>query len=380
MTTTTRFGMLVAMVVLAACGQQATLKELQVSPPVTEVTQNLTAPVSAVAVYSDGTQRDVTAEVQWSSQDAQVATAAGGLIQAGEQAGATILTAAWSGLQSTARVDVVAAALVSLTVATEAATLPAGTTTRATASGLFSDGRTRDVTAAVQWQVAGAALSVDLAGTVRGEATGQGDVVAALAGQSASASVTVTDAVAVSVALQGVAATMPLGLTAPITVLATFTDGSVRDVTAEAGLEVLDPTVATVDASGTLRVLAAGAKELRGLTPGATELRASYAGLSAAAPVQITAAVLVSIAITPPHGAIKSGFLYDFSAAGTYSNGDVLDLTMTLTWSSGDQELARVYRELGPNVLLARLPGTVAISATDPASGVTASVDWTISR
>lgn len=380
MTTTTRFGMLVAMVVLAACGQQATLKELQVSPPVTEVTQNLTAPVSAVAVYSDGTQRDVTAEVQWSSQDAQVATAAGGLIQAGEQAGATVLTAAWSGLQSTARVDVVAATLVSLTVATEAAALPAGTTTRATASGLFSDGRTRDVTAAVQWQVAGAALSVDLAGTVRGEATGQGEVVAALAGQSASASVTVTDAVAVSVALQGVAATMPLGLTAPITVLATFTDGSVRDVTAEAGLEVLDPTVATVDASGTLRVLAAGAKELRGLTPGATELRASYAGLSAAAPVQITAAVLVSIAITPPHGAIKTGSLYDFSATGTYSNGDVLDLTLALTWSSADQELARVYRELGPNVLLARLPGTVAISATDPASGVSASIDWIISR
>lgn len=380
MTTMTRFGMLVAMVVLAACGQQATLKELQVSPPVTEVTQNLSAPVSAVAVYSDGTQRDVTAEVQWSSQDAQVASAAGGLIQAGDLAGATILTASWSGLESTVRVDVVAATLVSLTVATEAATLPAGLTTRATASGLFTDGRTRDVTASVQWQVAGAALSVDLAGTVRGEAPGQGDVVAALAGQSASSPVTVTDAVAVSVDLQGVAATMPLGLTAPITVLATFSDGSVRDVTAEAGLEVLDPTVATVDVSGTLRILAAGAKELRGLATGATELRASYAGLSDAAPVQITAAALVSIQITPPHGAVKGGFLYDFTATGTYSNGDVLDLTLALTWSSGDQELARVYTDLGPNVLLARLPGTVAISATDPATQVTATIDWVISR
>jgi hypothetical protein len=173
---------------------------------------------------------------------------------------------------------------------------------------------------------------------------------------------------------------MPLGLTAPITVLATFSDGSVRDVTAEAGLEVLDPAVATVDVSGTLRILAAGAKELRGLATGATELRASYAGLSDAAPVQITAAALVSIEITPPHGAVKSGFLYDFTATGTYSNGDVLDLTLALTWSSGDQELARVYTDLGPNVLLARLPGTVAISATDPATQVTATIDWVISR
>jgi len=379
-TTRTRFGMLVAMVVLAACGKQATLKELQVSPPVTEVTQNLSAPVSAVAVYSDGTQRDVTAEVQWTSQDAQVASAAGGLIQAGDQAGATVLTAAWAGLQSTTRVDVIAAKLVSLVVTTEAATLPAGLTTRATASGRFNDGRTRDVTSSVQWFAAGAALSIDLAGTVRGEAPGQGDVIAALAGESASTPVTVTDAVAVSVQLQGVAATMPLGLTSPVSVLATFSDGSVRDVTAEAGLEVVDPTVATLDVSGTLRILAAGAKELRGLVPGATELRATYGGLVAVASVEITAAALVSIEIVPPHGAVKSGFLYDLGAKGTYSNGDVLDLTLSLTWSSGNQELARVYRDLGPNVFLARLPGTVTLTATDPASQVSGTFDWVISR
>ena len=82
--TATKFGMLVAMVVLAACGQApVTLQELQVQPPVTEVTENLRTGVSAIAVYSDGTRQDVTAQVEWSSMDATVATASGGLIQGG---------------------------------------------------------------------------------------------------------------------------------------------------------------------------------------------------------------------------------------------------------------------------------------------------------
>ncbi|MCM2334304.1 MAG: hypothetical protein NDI82_10200, partial [Anaeromyxobacteraceae bacterium] len=112
--TATRLGVLVAMVVLAACGKApATLQELQIQPPVTEVTEHLRAGVTAIAVYSDGARQDVTAQVEWSSMDAAVATAADGFVQGG-QPGSTYLTATWGGLASQARVDVVAAELVTL--------------------------------------------------------------------------------------------------------------------------------------------------------------------------------------------------------------------------------------------------------------------------
>ena len=149
--TATKLGMLAAVAVLAACGKApATLQELQVQPPVTEVTEHLRAGVAAIAVYSDGTQQDVTAQVEWSSLDAAVATAAAGYIQGG-QPGSTYLTASWSGLTSQARVDVVAADLLALTVATDAAARPAGLTAQATASGAFSDGSEADLTGQLTW-------------------------------------------------------------------------------------------------------------------------------------------------------------------------------------------------------------------------------------
>lgn len=379
MTTTTRFGILVAMVVLAACGQEARLQALQVTPPVTEVTEHLRANVTAIAVYSDGTQRDVTAEVQWTSQDAAVASAEAGVVQAG-QPGSTYLTAAWSGLETSARVDVVAATLLALQVTTDAATLPAGLTARASASGTFSDGSTRDVTASVQWSASGGAVTVDAAGTVRAVLPGLVDVVATLDGATAAAPVEVTEAQAVSLELRNVAAALPLGLTAAFQVVATFTDGTVRDVTAEAALEVADAAIATVDGSGTLRVLAAGAKELRGLAAGTTELRAAYAGLAAAAPVEITAAVLVAIEVSAPHGAIKQGNIYYFSAAGTFSDGAVTDLTAALTWTSSDQGVARVYDFIAPSAILAFAEGTATISAIDPVSQVTGTYQLTVAK
>lgn len=378
--TATRIGMMVAMVVLAACGKPgATLQELQISPPVTEVTENLRANVTAVAVYSDGARVDVTAEVQWSSMDAGVATASGGVVQAG-QPGSTYLTAAWSGLESSARVDVVAAQLLALQVATDAASRPAGLTARATATGDFSDGSTRDVTASVQWSTSGAAAAVDAAGTVRALAAGPVDVVASLNGLSAAAPFTVTAAEAVSLAFQDVLAAMPLGVAADVKVLATFTDASVADVTAEAVLTVADASVATVDGAGSIGILSTTTRKVRGLAAGRTELQAAYAGLSAAAPVEVLPAALSALTISGPNGAVKKGDVVFFSAQGTFTDGSVQDMTGLVTWTSGNQAFALVYDFIGPGAVLAYDVGTVTISAIDPVTQVTATYDLSVRK
>ena len=64
-TTMTRFGTMAAMAVaLVACGgaEAPALAELQISPAVTEVTENLQASVVATAVYADGTTADTVDE------------------------------------------------------------------------------------------------------------------------------------------------------------------------------------------------------------------------------------------------------------------------------------------------------------------------------
>lgn len=379
--TAMRFGLAMAMVVLAACGKPgATLQELQISPPNAEVTESLRTNVTAVAVYSDGGRVDVTNEVEWSTQDAAVATATGGLIQAG-QPGSTYLTASYSGLQTSARVDVIAATLLALQVSTDAASRPAGLSARATASGDFSDGTTRDVTAAVQWSTSGAAAAVDAAGNVRAIAAGPVDVVATLNGLTASAPFTVTAAEAVALAFQDVVASMPLGVAADLKVLATFTDESVVDVTAEAVLTVADTSVATIDGAGSIGILSTTARKVRGLAPGTTEVQAAYAGLTAAAPVEVLPAALSSLAISGPAGAVKKNDVAFLTAQGTFTDGSVQDLTTQVTWTSGDQGIAQMYYYRWPEVgALGVEAGTVTITAIDPVSQVTATFELTIKK
>lgn len=372
MTKATKLGMLVAMVVLAGCGQPpATLQELQVQPPVTEVTENLRASVTAIAVYSDGARQDVTAQVEWSTLDAAVATAAAGLIQGG-QPGSTYLTASYAGLASQARVDVVAADLLTLSVATDVAARPAGLTAQAAATGTFSDGSTRDVTAAVAWTTSGAAAAVDAAGRIQAVAAGQVDVVATLSGTVAAAAFQVTAAEVVSLAFQDLAASLPIGLTADVLLVATYTDGSTAEVAAQAALEIVDVGVATVDAAGSIGILSATARKLRGVAAGATTLVASFGGQRVSAPVEVLPAALQSLAIAAPAGRVKKGEVSAFRAFGTFSDGSELELTGQVSWTSADQTYAIVYGFMDPGSIFARENGAVTIRATDPVTGLSA--------
>lgn len=370
MTTTTRIGMLVALVAMVACGKQpVTLKELQVSPAVTEVTEGLTARVGVAAVYSDGNVQDVTAQVTWSTQDAAVAGATGGLVQAG-QPGSTFLSASWSGLTTNARVDVIAATLLSMRVTLDAGSVPAGLAAQAVAYGTFSNGTERVITDAVAWSTSSGAAAVDAAGAVRGLVTGQADVVATLNGLNAAATLDVTDALATGLELRDVAASLPLGLSSGFQVWASFTDGTSRDVSNEAIIAIADGAVAAVDGAG-IGIQAAGPKSVRGLAAGATVLSATFAGFEASASVQVTGAVLVSIAITPPHGTVHKGELLAFTAEGTLSDGQPVDVTNQVTWMSASQDVAVVYSMLAKGTILARDVGEVVISVVDPATQVT---------
>lgn len=365
-----------AALLLAACGSAARLEALEITPGVTEVTEHLQAQVRATARWDDGSRRDVTAEAAWASQDEAIATVSAGLVQAGPP-GATYLTAAWEGLQASARVQVLPAVLLALEVSVEGlevdeTTLAAGVTVHVTVLGTYSDGSVRDVTSQVAWSDdhGDEPVLVDLEGHLHAEAPAALTLRTTLDGVTHDLEVVVTAAAPVALALAGLEAPLPAGDRAHLRVFALLTDGTTADVTGAAALEVADPTVASLDLDATLLVLRAGT----------TAVEASYQGLLATATLQATEAVLRSITIAPPDDELEAGELAYFTATGASSDGSVQDLTRALRWSTTDPVVAIAYMWLQPGAILARLPGTVTIVALHEASGLEGRLEVIIER
>ncbi len=369
MRTSARFGSMVAVVAwlaaaLAACGgQEVRLQRLEISPGAAQVTEHLTTALRVDAIWDDGGRKDVTAEATWSSQDEAVAAVTAGQVRAGA-VGSTYVTATWSGLTTSSRVDVLAAQLLSLRVLAGQTTLPAGLSTQLQVLGTYSDGTERDVTGLVLWDDGDGDEDdgglVDRVGTCHCDDEREVTLRATLDGVTAEIPMTFTAALPVSLTLAGLDEVLPAGLHAHPVVLALLTDGRTADVSAAATLEVADGAVAAVGADGALQALAAGA----------TEVRASYQGLQATATLRVSAAVLVSIEVTLAAGEPEPGHLLYFAATGRRSDGTAFDATRAVDWTTGDTRVAISYAIIQKGAVLARAAGTTEVIATAPASGV----------
>jgi hypothetical protein len=373
MRTTTSTGALLAAALLASCGgEAATLLRLEISPPVTEVTEHLHADATVTAVMDDGTSQDVTAQATWWTVDQAVATISGGRVR-GDAPGGTYLVAAWGGLQVSARVQVLPAVLLSLRVTAEQTVLPAGVVTHVEAWGDFSDWTTRNVTGDVEWSSRPAdaacqdeeeqeeedALDVDDEGHLHGHYECALTLVASLAGRTTSLPLQVIPAEPAALALVLDRDTLPLGAHAHVRVEARLTDGSTLDVTREAVLEI-DGAVAGWDDDGVLQ----------GVGVGTTAVVATWQAWRTSGRLDVTAAELRSIQVIPPAEAVAPGRLLYFTAAGSYTDGTVRDLTASLTWTTSSDVFAVSYPFIRPGAILARAAGTATVYASDPTTGL----------
>jgi len=178
------------------CPRPAHPVSLRVEPPEAAVKVGESAQFHGVAVYPDGSERDVTAEAAWSVSDPQVASIASGLAT-GLKAGRTDVVADWQGLTGKALLVVVEepeppTPLV-LRVEPPEATVKVGETIQYRAIASFSDGSGRDVTQEAAWSIADASVASIASGLATGLKPGQTDVVAAWQNLTASAQLTVVE-------------------------------------------------------------------------------------------------------------------------------------------------------------------------------------------
>lgn len=333
----------------------ATLVSIQVTPPVWQGAVGLGQRYTAIGTFSDRSTADITTSATWQASDAgKVSVDAAG--QAAMLAdGTATLTAELSGVRSNAAsITVTRATLVGLQITPATASQPLGLTQPYSAIGLYSDGRTADVTTTVAWQSSDATrAAISAAGLATTAAAGAAQVTATLEGvTSNTATLTVTPAALLSIAISPATVSKAAGLTQAYTAVGTYTDGTTPDITGAVSWQSADTGKATITPTG----LATG------VAVGAPTITASLNGIvSSPSTFTVLPASLVSIRITPASASKPKGLTQQYTAVGTYTAGPDQDITASVAWNASDTSKATIT---AGGLATAVAQGTPAITAS----------------
>jgi hypothetical protein len=346
---------------------------LVVTPAAPSILVNTTQPFVATLVYSDNTSLVVTGSADWTSSDPTVATVtttggrggAAGLATS-YATGKTTITATYSGLSGTALLTVTDPPLSYVQVTTTTPNIPVQGVAQFTATAVFSDNSTRNVTGQAVWTSSSTTIAVvgNNTGRATGMAAGPSTITATYGGMSGSSVLTVAQGVS-SIAVTPTNPTTVLGLPVAFTATATLTNNTILVVTGNASWVASDPTVATVTGG-----LATPVKS------GAATITATYLGVSGASKLTVSPATLSSIAITPNPVTLSlaSGSSQQLTAMGTYSDTTKYDLSNVVTWQSGTMTVATVSNANGSRGLATGLSaGTSSVTALF--QGITSATD-----
>jgi hypothetical protein len=253
------------MVVLISCSSSgnnattlATLQSISITAANLNIAKGLTTQFTAMGTFSDGTTRDVTGSVTWTSQNTGVATISSGGLARGIGVGTTTIQASTGTINKSVTLQVTAATLVSIAVTGASASISKGMADQFTATGTFTDGTTQNLTASVTWT---SIMNTNIAtigagGLATGVGAGSTMIQAASGGVNGTANITVIAATLVSIAVTPVNQTIAKGLTQQFTATGTFSDNSTQNLMTSATWTSLNPGFATITAGDWRRGLA----------------------------------------------------------------------------------------------------------------------------
>jgi hypothetical protein len=170
-------------------------------------------------------------------------------------------------------------------------------------------------------------------------------------GPAPAAGIAPTDLVSLSVT--PVAPSIALGKALQMAALATFADGSSRNVSATATWATSAPAVATVSETG----------NAASVTAGNALISATYSVKTASVTLTVTPAELVSIALSPATASIAAGADQQYSVMGSYSDAGRRDVTGSSAFVSSNLAVATIGTSTGLAKGLAE--GNSLITATN---------------
>ena len=301
--------------------QPATLTSLSISPQPVSLAAGTTAQLTAIGVFSDGSNADLTASVQWTSASASTAVVSNSGLLTGTGVGATSIIASSNSVSASLPVTVTNAVLTSITISPNSATLALGVQKQFVATGVYSDGGTANITSQVRWTSSATNVAVvSNRGLVDTLAEGSSTIAASLNGVAQQATVNVGAAVLQSITVSGGGSlSVALGLSLQLSATGVYTDGSTQNVTELVTWSSSNANVGLVNFSGLVASLGQGT----------FTASASLNGVTGIAQVTVTSAVLQSITISPANAVILDvlGSQVAYTATGHYSDGSVHQLT-----------------------------------------------------
>jgi hypothetical protein len=293
---------------------------------------NTTTQFSATGNFSDGSAQDYTQLVSW-AVPGSIASIDNTGLATGLAIGSVTVSAASGVISGSASLQVTAPTLLSILISLLAASAPLGVNQTLTATGVFSNGDTQDLAAAVWSSSDPTEVSIDSSGSAQTLATGTVNISATYGSVTGSTTFTVLPAALVSIALNPGNPSIALGTAVQLAPVGTFTDGSTQALST-----VLwnsdDPTVAYVAVNGSGLVT--------GNAIGSANVSVTSGSITGSTPITVTTAVISSIGVTPGAVTIPAGTNQQFTATATLTDTSTQDVSTLATWTSSSGSVATI--------------------------------------
>ena len=328
-----------------------TISSISITPVDLTLAIGINQQFTATATYSDGSAQDLASGVTWSSSSSSVASINGSGVATTAGAGQTTITATVGSLSDTTTVTVVPAHLISIDVEPKAVAIALGTEQQFSAVGTFDDGSTQLLTSVTWTSSLPGTATINPSGLATAVGTGSSTISAISGSVTGTASLSVSSAALVSIAVTPANSSMAVGTTKQFTATGTFSDSSTQDLTLSVLWGSSSPATATINNLGSVGSLATGT----------TTISATLGAISGSTTLTVSTAHLVSISINPSNPRIQKGTSLKLTAVGTFSDGSTSSNLSGLSWKSSKPNIAQVR---GSGLAHGKKAGTVTISAS----------------
>jgi hypothetical protein len=323
----------------------ASLVSIAVTPALPSIAKGTQQQFVATGFFDDATTQDVSDGVTWDSSMDAVATISNAAdsngLASGLTVGSTSISAAIGAISGSTTLTVTTADLVSIAVTPAAPSIAKGTKQQFVATGTYTDATTQDLTGTVTWASATpATATISNADASRGLATGLAVGTTEISATSGAivgkAKLTVTAATLSSIEVTPLTPSIAKGTKLQFVAKGTYSDASTQDLTDAVSWSSGTTATATISNAAATKGEASAVKE------GTTEIIATLGAASGNTKLTVTAATLVSIAVTPATKTIAKGGTQQYTATGTFTDATTQDLTQTATWASSAPATATV--------------------------------------
>jgi len=353
--------------------------EIQVLGSIAQGTKTV---ATAIGHFNNGSTTNLSTRVTWASSDTSVAQFVSVNQLSGLKPGGVTISAKLGSITQSASVTITNATIQKITVTPVNQTIPIGWHQQFSATGTFSDSSNQDITTSVSWAsdnkpVADFGTPGSSGGIIEGLTKGTAHATASFSFGGASAtgstSLTVSSATLSSIS---VSTSKPNPILAPGAALSfnakgKWTDGSTQNVNVYATWSSSDPLIASVGVSG----------GVTGQAPGAATIAAKIGALTGSASLVVEGSTLLSIKITPQSLKLPATIETQLTATGTFSDGNQLDLTSAVTWTSSTPSVATVSNSAASaGVATGVATGNSTVSASFAGISATSPITLTVTN